>query len=76
MLAQGNALAEEAEESMCMNGKCGRCGAACKAPEPKLGVTKGGPVNGDGLGRAPEGVGRVAKRKAAEAARKARAKRF
>ena len=66
---------------MCMGGSCKKCGAACKAPEPKLGVTKGGPVNGDGLGRAPEGVdpegvGRVAKRKAAEAARKARAKRF
>ena len=62
---------------MCMNGKCGRCGAACKAPEPKLGVTKGGPVNGDGLGPRPAGAGRVAKQKAVEkAAKQARAKRF
>jgi len=59
---------------MCMNGKCGRCGAACKAPEPKnLGVDRGGPmkgerVTGDGLD--------VAKKKAAEAAiLKARGKR-
>jgi hypothetical protein len=52
---------------MCMNGKCGRCGAACKAPEPKSNATKGGPVNADGLD--------VAKRNAAEAAKKARGKR-
>jgi len=43
-----------------MFGKCNRCGAACKAPEPKLGATKAGPVNGDGLD--------VAKKKAAEEA--------
>jgi hypothetical protein len=54
---------------MCMNGKCGRCGAACKAPEPKLAATKAGPVKGDGLD--------VTKRNAAEAAvAKARGKRY
>ncbi len=29
--------------TMCMNGKCGRCGAACKAPEPKMGVDEADP---------------------------------
>ena len=53
---------------MCMGGSCKKCGAACKAPEPKLGVTKGGPVNSDGLD--------VAKKNAAEAAKKARGKRY
>ena len=58
---------------MCMNGNCGRCGAACKAPEPKLGVMKDGPAGprtgvGDGLD--------VAKKNVAEAAKKARAKRY
>ena len=40
----------------------------CKRPEPKLGVTKGGPVNGDGLD--------TAKRNAAEAAVKLCGKRY
>jgi hypothetical protein len=58
---------------MCMGGSCKKCGAACKAPEPKLGVTKGGPVNGDRV--AGDGLD-VAKKKAAEAAiLKARGKR-
>jgi hypothetical protein len=66
---------------MCMNGKCGRCGAACKAPEVKLGVMKDGPAGprngvGDGLGPRPAGAGWVAKKNAAEAAKKARAKRY
>jgi len=68
---------------MCMNGKCGRCGAACKAPEPKLGATtrpipagRGpGPVSGDGLGPRPEGAGWVAKKKAEATVAKARSKR-
>ena len=51
---------------MCMNGKCGRCGAACKAPEPKQSATKAGPVKGDGLGPRPAGAGWVAKQKAVE----------
>ena len=63
---------------MCMNGKCGRCGAACKAPEPKTGVDRGGPMKGDRAGPR-NGVGDgldVAKKKAAEAAvAKARGKR-
>jgi hypothetical protein len=51
-----------------MGGSCKKCGATCKAPEPKAGPTKGGPVNADGLD--------VAKRNAAEAAvAKARGKR-
>ncbi len=77
---------------MCMNGKCGRCGAACKAPEPAgrapatgraagRGVDRGDPmkgdrVAGDGLGPRPAGAGQVAKKNAAEAAARARAKRF
>ena len=64
---------------MCMNGKCGRCGAACKAPEPKTGVDRGGPMKGDRVTGGPtrSGVGLdVAKKKAAEAAlAKARTKR-
>ena len=62
---------------MCMNGKCGRCGAACKVPEPKQSATKAGPVKGDGLGPRPAGAGWVAKQKAVEkAAKQARAKRL
>ena len=54
---------------MCMGGNCKRCGAACKAPEPKMTATKAGAVKGDGLD--------VAKKKAAEAAvAKARGKRY
>ena len=66
---------------MCMSGKCGRCGAACKAPEPAgrapatgraagRGVDRGGPMKGDRAGPR-NGVGDgldVAKKKAAEAA--------
>ena len=49
---------------MCMNGKCDKCGAVCKAPEPKF-KSSG---NADALG--------VAKKNAAEAAvAKARGKR-
>ena len=58
---------------MCMNGKCGRCGAACKAPEPKMGVDRGGPMKGDRV--SGDGLD-VAKKNAAEAAvAKARGKR-
>ncbi len=34
---------------MCMNGKCNRCGAACKAPEPTRSTVKAGAARGDGL---------------------------
>ena len=57
---------------MCMSGKCGRCGAACKAPEPGgprraagRGVDRGGPMKGDRV--SGDGLD-VAKKKAAEAA--------
>ena len=64
---------------MCMNGKCGRCGAACEAPEPKPGVTKGGPGPQRGRDGGPTRSGEwldTARKNAAEAAvKKARGKR-
>jgi hypothetical protein len=60
---------------MCMGGACKKCGAACKAPEPKQGAMKSGPAKAGGTPLAGSGLD-VAKRNAAEAAAKARAKRF
>ena len=58
---------------MCTGGNCKRCGAACKAPEQKTGVDRGGPMKGDRV--TGDGLD-VAKKKAAEAAvAKARGKR-
>ena len=42
---------------MCMGGACKKCGTACKAPEPKVGVDRGGPMKGDRVAGGPTHAG-------------------